>query len=691
MDAQTDQVLAERGAADAPRSCEVCGAHHHRHRTVDGGTRSVHVDAVGEPRRRRVQMDDRPERNGEHDRADHHDGAHDDDVDRERHEAGGDVGGYGDPERLGGEIRFPHRAVTLLRRTTVGGVFADGQSVTRDATVRADVCIVGAGAAGITLARELAATKLRVVVLESGGLEYDDKTQELDAGPNVGLPYFPLDAARLRYFGGTTNHWGGVCRPFDAADFATKEWIPRSGWPIGVPDVAPYYDRARVLCHVTTDRWNLADWRARDAFHPLPLDPRVAVTRPAQVVENAKRSFGTAYRDDLRRAANVTTYFNANATELVVDDGATAVTTVRVATLSGNTFAVAARAVVLATGALENARLLLLSDRQVRGGVGNQHDLVGRHFLEHPRFAAGVVLPTDDVGIRFYEQHGVGGARLQGYLALTREIQRREQLCDVQVRLDPVYDKAFAAALTSRALEAEKSTARALKEGRLPRHLGRHLRDVLDDVTTWRRVVVRGGPVPVPLPEVVEGLRRETAHDRRALLPDFGGALAAVAARQLTGRAPLEAISLVTRVEPVPNPDSRVRLIDEHDALGLRKIALDWRLSALDKHSAHRTLEILGAEITRAGLGRVRITLADDGRTDRWPDDLAGGWHHMGTTRMSDDPALGVVDRDLKVHGLTNLYVAGSSVFPTAGSGTPTMLLVALALRLANHVRTVMA
>jgi choline dehydrogenase-like flavoprotein len=239
-------------------------------------------------------------------------------------------------------------------------------------------------------------------------------------------------------------------------------------------------------------------------------------------------------------------------------------------------------------------------------------------------------------------------------------------------------------------VRSARALARELKRGKPSPALAHHIADVLDDLTTWRRVTVPGAPLPIPYPEVAARLRHSSPAELRALVPDALGDVAAVASRELTGRAPLEEGALVTRIEPVPNPSSRIALTDQRDALGLRKVSLDWRLSALDKHSVRRTLELFGAELGRAGLGRVHIN-PDDGGGDTWPADLAGGWHHMGTTRMSDDPRRGVVDRDCRVHGLANLYVAGSSVFPTAGSGTPTLLIVALALRMAAHLRDLLA
>ena len=145
---------------------------------------------------------------------------------------------------------------------------------------------------------------------------------------------------------------------------------------------------------------------------------------------------------------------------------------------------------------------------------------------------------------------------------------------------------------------------------------------------------------------------------------------------------------MTTRIEQAPNPDSRVVLVRERDELGMQRVALDWRLSDVDRRNVRRTLELLGAEIGAAGIGRLQILHSADETS--WPEDLDGGQHHMGTTRMSDDPKQGVVDSDCRVHGMSNLFVAGSSVFPTPGGATPTLLLVALALRLADHLKGMM-
>jgi choline dehydrogenase-like flavoprotein len=567
-------------------------------------------------------------------------------------------------------------------------VFADARSVPRDSALTADVCIVGAGPAGITLARELIGSPLAVTVLESGGFELDARTQDLYDGPSVGLPYGSLIGPRLRYFGGTTNHWGGICRPFDEADFEAREGIPFTGWPIRKADVDPFYGAAASICRVPSPRWELGYWLERDPLRPLPFGGDRISNRVAQVVPESSRAFGKNYREELRKAANVTVYLNANAMGLDTDEPGSTVTSTRVATLSGTRFSVGARLFVLATGAVENARLLLVSKSgRWPTGIGNHNDVVGRFFLEHPRFVAGVVAPADPrMGLGFYNVHRVGDATLRGYVASSKELQLAEGLLDVQIRPEPFYGRSAEGAADSPEIASLKSLIAGIRRREKVLGFGRHVGNVVADVMTWERLVIPGPPLPVPYPEVLGKLLSSTPSEAEELLPELLGDVATVAYAR--GRGRLDSILLRTRFEQAPNPDSRVLLIEERDALGMPRVALDWRLSDADRRTVRRTLEVMGEEVGRAGIGRLKI-LHDEADTG-WPDDLGGGQHLMGTTRMSDDPKQGVVDRNLRVHDTSNLFIAGCSVFPTPGGATPTMMLVTLTLRLARHVKVMM-
>jgi choline dehydrogenase-like flavoprotein len=516
----------------------------------------------------------------------------------------------------------------------------DGRSIRRDAVVRADVCIVGAGAAGITLARDLAGQPFKVVILESGGLQPDGATQALYRGGNVGLPYHPLEAARLRYFGGTTNHWEGECRPLEDIDFEARPGIPHSGWPFPRSTLLPFYQRAHVVCQLGPPSYDVERWET--AAEPrLPTDETRVVTRILQ--HSPPTRFGPVYLDALRAVRNVDVHLHANVVELETTSNARTVTRARVRILEGDGYVVASRLFILAAGGIENARLLLLSRRVHEGGLGNGHDLVGRFFMEHHEVAAGRFLPTD-AALRaelYRPPHVIAtrpNVRVRGVLTLADDVLRREQLLNFQCEME----LAEAEAPASSSVESLRRLLRALRTREAREDLVQHL---------W------------------------------SVVTDLAGAATGAGRRS---RAPLFELRHVS--EQAPNPQSRVTLSDERDALGLNRCQLDWRLTALDRRSVIRGEELIGVELARAGLGRVRLSVADDGR----PWEILGQSHHMGTTRMHADPKQGVVDDQCRVHGVSNLFIAGSSVFPTSGSGHPTFTIVALALRLAGHVKRLM-
>jgi choline dehydrogenase-like flavoprotein len=415
-----------------------------------------------------------------------------------------------------------------------------------------------------------------------------------------------------------------------------------------------------------------------------------------QVVPRAERRFATNYGHELEQAANVTTYLYANLTELETNETGKLVSDAHISCLSGNKFTLRAKFFILATGAIENARLLLNSNRRHATGLGNQYDVVGRYFMEHPRLVTGILAPANpSMSLEFYSPHRVSlggglvteGDEISGYVALSEETLRKEQILDVQIDLDPVYDPAYAACtqgLRSESLASVRSLIRAFKKGQVPTDFGKHLTNVLEDMTRWRGRALTTAPIPLPTPEVIHRVWQADSAERTAFLCEMFGDIASATYMEVGGSPPLDHVQVTTRVEQAPNPDSRVTLDSDRDRLGLNKAQLNWQLSPLDKRSMIRALEILGAEVGAAGIGRLQITLPDG---DAWPETPKGGWHLMGTTRMSDNPRKGVVDRNCQVHGVHNLFITGSSVFPTAGSGTPTLTLVSLAIRLADHLK----
>lgn len=589
-------------------------------------------------------------------------------------------------------------------------MFTDSRELPSGHRIETDVCVVGAGAAGITIARELAGGKLDVCLLESGGLEADADSQALYDGQVSGLPYTPLRAARVRYFGGTTNHWSGWCRPLDPIDFEKRAWVPHSGWPFGVEELRPYYDRAQDVFGLRRVGFDVASLVA-DAGLVLGLNRSVIDTAFFRFTAPAR--FGVMHRDELAAADNVNVYLHANATQIRPAAGSSAIEAVEAACLDGKRFEVAARFFVIATGGIENARLLLASNAVRPDGLGNDNGLVGRFFMDHPGITAGFALFSDP------------RQRLELYTGESRQVSlvakidggNMEQFIspdDKQRVIDWVsrgateqeYDEVIAPILERQCVTCHNPQGIAFQRTlqsyaevmRVVPPPGYEAAQVAD---AQSRGQGQGG---LQLSEEAQtklellnycALLEEARGwselvDDDSLLGEVGNIAAnfltltgAVYRRMFDGDSRRKLMRIVNIIEPSPNPDSRVTLQRERDALGMQRVALDWRMRESDKRTIARAQELFAAELGRSGLGRALRIFAED--EDGWPG-LTHGWHHMGTTRMHDSPAEGVVDADCRVHGIPNLYVAGSSVFPTYGVSQPTLTIVALALRLAGHL-----
>ena len=498
----------------------------------------------------------------------------------------------------------------------------DARTLPNGTLLEGDLCIVGAGAAGITIAREWIGSHRKVLLLEGGGLQYEPAMQDLYRGEIVGLPYFPLHAARLHYFGGTTGHWAGWCATFDAIDFEKRDWVPHSGWPIRREDLDSFYVRAQPLLELGPYEFSAAAWQRRDpALVPLPLDPRVVWTKMWQFSPPTR--FGTRYRDAIFGARNVELYTHANVCEIEPNDAVTAVQGLRVRGLDGKEIRVRARHYVLACCSIQNARLLLTSR------LGNANDLVGRFFMEHIEMPGGhlVLAAVPTAGMKMYEMN-FGVTKARGELALHAGVQRERRMLNGTVSLEPGAPD-----------EVAKSTFQAMP------------------------------------PDAVAKMRESHASGAADLPPAGGGRF----------------FHVVSRLEQSPNPHSRISLSTERDALGMPRVKLDWRLTDLEKHSFRAFYEVLGQEFGRSGLGRVHVLDWITSTEPGWPSTLSGGWHHMGTTRMHESPRWGVVDPSCQVHGLSNLSIAGASVFPTGGGVNPTLTLVALSLRLSDSLKRKLA
>lgn len=545
----------------------------------------------------------------------------------------------------------------------------DARSVPEDETIETDVCIAGAGVAGITLAREFIGEEFRVCLLESGGFEPDKATQSLYWGENVGHPYYPLDTHGARCFGGTSHRWdieidnlrfGVRLRPIDRIDFKERDWVPYSGWPFDKSHLDPFYERAQAICQIGPFTYDVEDWEDSEKTPRLSfVNGRVKTT----IFQFGPRApFFRDYRDEIERADNITTYLHANVVEIEATESAQTVTRLRVACLQGSKFWVSARLFILAMGGIETPRLLLLSNKTQSAGLGNQYDLVGRFFMEHPHLWSGVYVPSDPNifnSTALYKIHMVNKVPIMGKLTLSEEALRREKLLSYCVSIHP---SAWPSRLryqrtASKGVASFKVLRSAVRRGEMASDFSKHLHNMITDVddiaiTAYRQV----------------RRRCERVFDKFKL-------------------PKVEVFRLNHMTEQAPNPNSRVTLAAERDALGQNRVQLNWQLNSLDIRSIIRAQKIIDEELRRAGLGYLYIELDDETP----PPDLHGGYHHMGTTRMHIDPKKGVVNESCRVHGISNLFIAGPSVFPTGGYANPVLTFVALAVRLADHVKELMA
>jgi len=547
----------------------------------------------------------------------------------------------------------------------------DGRKVPSGSVIETEVCVVGAGAAGITLALQWLDAPFEVVLLEGGGPEENPEAQELYRGESVGQPYYDLHHTRYRMFGGSTDRWAGWCRPLDPIDLLERSWVPGSGWPFGYEELAAWYKVAAGVCELPSPDFDPEVWSEhRPDLYDSDLFGGEVRTLLWQGSPPTK--FGRVYRGAIERAARVRAYLHANVTEIVVGENGRTVTGLKARSLSGGEWRLEAKLYVLALGGIETPRLMLASNQVVPGGVGNAGGLVGRYFMEHPHVSSGrVVLSSREPGVRPEIpslDRGLGGslARLRlrrpsgdtkwGF-GIEESLQTERKVLNFSAQLIPSWRARLRYALDDPEtydsirlllgnLRSLPKTAWQVRHRRLPRGAGTHLSRVIRRPGDLARVVWS------------EMLRRPSV------------------------------VEVFAQTEQAPNPDSRVTLSEDRDALGMPRVRLDWRLSPIDRESIRINQEILGRAMEQAGIGRVEHARWLESEEEDWGADLGGGHHHMGTTRMSDDPTRGVVDRWGRVHGMENLYVAGPSVFPTGGFANPVLTVVALSARLADRVRS---
>jgi len=566
--------------------------------------------------------------------------------------------------------------------------------------IETDLVIIGAGPAGLTIAREFFHTSTRVLILESGELKEQAHFSALNSVESIGEPRHPAQVRkrielvgtncpswsneaqrfgiRCRVFGGSSHAWLGKSTVFDEIDFAERHWVPYSGWPFRRESLAPYFDRAAKVLNLGPNCYDERVWDLVGMARPATeLDARILKSWFWQFARSR-----VDHRDIMRFGPEFITFCShnvrviLNATVIRIDTDETGATfrELEASNIHGNRVRIRARTAVLAASAIENPRLLLLSANSVHpNGLGNQNDLVGRFLMDHPSGTIGHFKAEDAAAI--IDRFGFYGVRYRSNahiythgLVPSPELQEREKLLhcaaymaeerapddpwDALKRLlhassnQPISD--LAAVASSPRLLAKGLGMRLFESKAVPHQVKEY---VVDAMIKWNTNFV-----------VREFQGRGMPHKLKGVV--------------------INGIS-----EQTPDPESRITLSpNTTDVLGLPIPQIDWRIGDDVRRSIIRLGYLLAMELPRAGLP---VPVLEDWILQERPQDgdLTDIGHTSGTTRMSDDPKRGVVNSKSQVHGVAGLYVAGASVFPTSGHGNPTLMILSLAIRLADQIK----
>ncbi len=544
--------------------------------------------------------------------------------------------------------------------------------IVRGAVLQAHICIVGAGPAGITLALELARSGQSILLIESGDLVRNDRQQELNAGEvaDVAL-HSPPDKYRERRFGGSTSIWGGRCVPFDPIDFENRPWIDNAAWPIAFAEVEQHYPMANTLCEAGDCEYD-ARLAIKGGMRPI-LQGFTPTHFDLNRIErfSCPTNFGARYATRLRAEPNVKVVLRSTVTKLRCARDGAQIERLDVSNSRDVSFTVVADQFILAMGGIEIPRLLLTSNDIHTSGIGNANDLVGRYYMCH---IAGTVGSLQVDGPREAVWHGYDvaddGTYCRRRISLRPDVQAQLGVGNVVFRLhhpritDPCHRTGPLSAIYLAKQFISYEYARRL------------VHDAPSARFTWAQHLLNAATDPLSTTRFLSHwLKHRMLAERK---------FPSVIIRPRTNL-----FSLDFHAEQVPNPLSRIGLAGARDRFGNQVVRVDWHYTAQDVETVSRAFELLRDDLAEQRIGTLAFAAGEADIEAVVRRDGAYGGHHIGTTRMAASSASGIVDKNCKVFGVNNLFIAGSAVFPTSGQANPTLTIVAMALRLADHLRQV--
>jgi len=525
-----------------------------------------------------------------------------------------------------------------------------------------DICIIGGGPAGLTIANNFIDTNYNVILIESGSLKYNKNNQILSTGFNEDFgeypfPSYSLIGARVRALGGSSLVWRGWSGPLQEIDFREKHWVPNSGWPIELSDLIEYYAEAQQICDLGPYMYDKNIYENNNNYDDL-FDSNIFKFNYWQFPPKEPTRFGKKYFKVLKNSKNIKVILNANLNDFVCNDNNSSVNKIKVVSIINNKIEIRSKFFVLAAGGIENARLILNHNKKYNINLGNHNNNVGSYFMEHPHCVCAEFFPNK----YFMKKYST---------LIKKQIFDTNKIEDKTARIG-----------WGMTINDEQQAKNKILNSCLTFNINRFLE--LPSLISLL-YFIQAKNIPLKKRVLISMLINDLPSILKETINTF-------ITYNTYNKYKLPKLYIYSRSEQSPNYFSKVKLSNEKDSLGMYKVILNWKMSQLDKLSIAKTVNILGTLLNiKYGIFKPRNWLYESS-SDGWISSndknfILGIGHHMGTTRMSDNENSGVVDINCKMHGLSNLYIAGSSVFPTGGYVNPTLTIVALSLRLSNHLK----
>lgn len=531
------------------------------------------------------------------------------------------------------------------------------------AVIRARVAVVGSGPAGMALALALGRSGLEVVVIESGGLAADANVAALGAPASGSTSRLDLAYSGRRRLGGTTWSWGGRCVAYDAIDFEPRPGAEAPGWPVEQCAMLAEAEAAARFLGIGTADFDcpapaLGSQLLRSSFERWCAEPQLARVHVAE----------------LKASTNIRVHLGINCVGADIDAGGRAMA-LSALDRDGGQVRVEAEQFVLAGGGIESARLLLWFFEQLAPHAAPRW--LGRGYMSHlqGQVAQIVVGPTDFAALDYRRNGDVCFTRPR--LMLDAAVQRAEGLLNIGFYLDnmQIGDAGHGSAALSGLAMALATPG--LGSMLAPEHVRRVLLGQSLDLMTGLGHAANVARAPWEIAAyATQVVRGRFGHPRRPLS----------IARNRQGR-----YALMFCAEQLARMESGVRLSSERDANGVPRIALESEANPFDVDSVLVAHDLLEKALARTGRAGLEYRVDREARAEIVRGSAGATYHEVGLARMGRDRMAGVVDADARVHGLANVHVAGSAVFPTSSHANPTFMIVCQALRLAGHLQRRMA